>query len=223
MDHDEFAAFIDGPDTQGRFHLENPRLLRVRIDDDLLASQGSMVAYQGAIDFAYEGAGSAGRFLKRAFTSEGVSLMRVTGAGDLYLADSAKEIHLVELDGDDALTVTGSNVLAFEPTLDWDIQKFEGASVISGGLFNTVFTGTGVLAITALGTPKLLRVDDGDTYTDVQSAIAWSSSLTTTMRKTATAGAVIGRGSGEAFQLAFSGSGFVLFQASEGKPPHHSH
>ena len=36
------------------------------------------------------------------------------------------------------------------------------------------------------------------------------------------AGALIGRGSGEAVQLAFRGQGFVLVQASEGPtvPPH---
>jgi len=35
-------------------------------------------------------------------------------------------------------------------------------------------------------------------------------------------GALIGRGSGEAFQLAFAGPGFVVVQASEGLtvPPH---
>jgi uncharacterized protein (AIM24 family) len=223
MDGTEFTATSDGRAGVGAFHLENPRLLRVAMDGDLLARQGAMVAYQGAMDFAYEGAGSTRRFLKRAFTSEGMSLMRVTGSGDLYLADSAKEIHLLELLGDDSVTVTGSSVLAFEPSLAWDIHTFEGASVISGGLFNTVFTGAGILAITAFGTPKVLRVDDGDTYTDVQSAIAWSSSLSTSMRKTARAGAVVGRGSGEAFQLAFSGSGYVVFQASEGRPPEHSH
>lgn len=43
------------------------------------------------------------------------------------------------------------------------------------------------------------------------------------MRKTASAGALIGRGSGAAFQLAFSGTGFVVVQASEGKHPDHSH
>ena len=31
------------------------------------------------------------------------------------------------------------------------------------------------------------------------------------------AGAIIGRGSGEAFQLGFSGQGFVVVQASEGR------
>jgi uncharacterized protein (AIM24 family) len=44
------------------------------------------------------------------------------------------------------------------------------------------------------------------------------------VRRTAGAGALIGRGSGEAFQLAFSGTGFVVVQASEGRvAPPHSH
>jgi uncharacterized protein (AIM24 family) len=47
--------------------------------------------------------------------------------------------------------------------------------------------------------------------------VAWSTTLQTSVRRTAKMGAVIGRGSGEAVQLAFSGSGFVVVQASEGK------
>lgn len=45
---------------------------------------------------------------------------------------------------------------------------------------------------------------------------AWSTSLDTSLRSTVKAGALIGRGSGEAFQLALEGRGFVLVQASEG-------
>jgi uncharacterized protein (AIM24 family) len=149
-----------------------------------------------------------------------VPLMKVSGRGDLFLADDATEIHLIALEGD-SVTVNGRNVLAFDPTLSWDIQRVEGASMMSGGLFNTVFTGTGQLAITAHGTPVVLTVD-APTFADAQAAVAWSSSLTTSVRRTAGAGALIGRGSGEAFQLAFSGTGFVVVQASEGRvvPPH---
>jgi uncharacterized protein (AIM24 family) len=35
--------------------------------------------------------------------------------------------------------------LAFDPSLTWDIRRVEGASVLSGGVFNMVFTGTGRL------------------------------------------------------------------------------
>ncbi len=57
---------------------------------------------------------------------------------------------------------------------------------------------------------------DVPTFVDMQSAVAWSTTLKSGMRKTAKAGALIGRGSGEAFQLALTGQGFVVVQASEG-------
>ena len=202
------------------FTLQNPRLLRVELDGEALARQGAMVAYQGQVEFAYEGAGGIGRMLKRAVTGEGLPLMRMRGRGDVFLAHDADEVHLVSLEGD-ALTVNGRNVLAFDQRLSWDIRRVEGASMAAGGLYNTVFTGTGQIALTAHGTPVVLQVD-APTFADAQSAVAWSSSLTVQLVRTAGAGALIGRGSGEAFQLSFSGQGIVIVQASEGPtvPPH---
>ena len=201
--------------TSDRFTLQNPRMLRVALDGDVMARQGAMVAYQGEVDFAYQGSGGVGKFLKKALTSEGMSLMKVSGKGDVFFADDAMEIHLVNLE-DDSLTVNGSNVLAFESTLTWDIKRVEGASMMAGGVFNTTFTGTGTVAITSHGTPVVLDVD-APTYADIQAAVAWSTSLSTSVRRTAGAGALIGRGSGEAFQLVFQGQGFVVVQASEGR------
>ena len=89
--------------------------------------------------------------------------------------------------------------------------------MVSGGLFNTTFTGHGALAVTVFGTPVLLNVD-APTFVDMQAAVLWSTTLTSDIRKTASAAALIGRGSGEAYQLALSGQGFVLVQASEGHP-----
>jgi uncharacterized protein (AIM24 family) len=203
--------------------LQNPRLLKVRLDGEVLARQGSMVAYQGEVQFAYEGAGGVGRFLKKALTGEGVPLMRCTGRGDVFLAQDGNELHTIDLDGD-SVTVNGSNVLAFEPGLTWDIRRVEGASALSGGAFNMVFTGTGRLVLSAYGTPVVLDAAEAPTYADLQSAIAWSSSLQTRLVRTAGASALIGRGSGEAFQLAFAGQGFVIVQASEGPVvPKHEH
>lgn len=159
--------------------LQNPRMLKVRLGDgsggpsDVLARQGAMVAYQGQVEFAYEGAGGMGKLLKKVVTGEGVPLMRCRGVGDVFLAQDANELHVLDLDGD-SVTVNGSNVLAFDPTL--------------------------------------------------QSAIAWSAHLQTRLVRTAGAGALVGRGSGEAFQLAFNGQGFLIVQASEGPVvPKHDH
>jgi len=76
-------------DAPAGMSLQNPRLLKVRLAGDVLARQGAMVAYQGQVQFAYEGAGGVGRFLKKALTGEGVPLMRCTGRGDLFLAHDA--------------------------------------------------------------------------------------------------------------------------------------
>ena len=209
-----FEENLESTSGQG-MSLQNPRMLRVRLDGEVLARQGAMVGYQGEVAFAFEGAGGVGRFLKKALTGEGVPLMRCSGRGDLFLAQEANELHLIDLDGD-SVTVNGANVLAFEPGLTWDIRRVEGASALSGGAFNMVFTGTGRLVVSAHGTPVVLNASEAPTYADLQSAIAWSSTLRTRLVRTAGAGALIGRGSGEAFQLAFQGTGFVVLQASEG-------
>lgn len=59
----------------------------------------------------------------------------------------------------------------------------------------------------------------------MQSAIAWSANLRTSVHKSYKLGkALTGRGSGEAVQLQFVGDGFVIVQASEGATvPEHSH
>ena len=208
------------------FTLQNPRMLRVRLDGgpqgEVMARQGAMVAYQGQVEFAYEGAG-VGRMLKKMVTGEGVPLMRCRGIGEVFLAQDANELHVLDLEGD-SVTVNGPNVLAFEPSLQWDIRRVEGASMLTGGVFNTVFTGTGRLVVSAYGTPVVLNAAEAPTYADLQSAVAWSAGLQTRLVRTAGASALIGRGSGEAFQLAFSGQGFVVVQASEGPTvPKHDH
>src|SRR5262245_2097328 len=98
MRSDLFGEHLEAG-TQERYALQNPRMLRVRLDGaEMMARQGAMVAYQGEIDFAYQGSGGMGKFLKKAFTGEGVPLMRVSGRGDVFLADDASEIHLVTLE-----------------------------------------------------------------------------------------------------------------------------
>lgn len=215
----ELFSNVEAEVAAGTFAKQSNKMLKVRLAGGpgyFYALQGSMVAYQGAVDFAYQGSGGMNKFLKKAFTGEGMSLMKVSGSGDVFLARDADDIFILELENE-SVTVNGRNVLAFESALQWDIKRVEGASMLSGGLFNTTFTGTGSLAITVYGTPVVLNVDQ-PTFADMQSAVCWSTSLQTGVRKTATAGALIGRGSGEAYQLGFSGPGFVVVQASEGHP-----
>ncbi len=86
MRSDLFGTNLDSATTE-RFTLQNPRMLRVALDGDVMARQGAMIAYQGQVDFAYQGSGGVEKFLKKAFTNEGMSLMKVTGKGDVFFAD----------------------------------------------------------------------------------------------------------------------------------------
>ena len=91
--------------------------------------------------------------------------------------------------------------------------------ILSGGLFNLFVQGQGVAAISSHGTPMLLDCSQQPTFVDPQAAVCGSTNLQPQIKSTFTAGAIIGRGSGEAFQLGFFGPGFVVVQPSEGQQP----
>jgi uncharacterized protein (AIM24 family) len=200
------------------FTLQNSKLLKVRLDQvTIQAKLGSMVAYQGEVTFEHAGSGGMSRLIKKAVSGEGTSLMKVTGAGEVFLADTAQDIHLIYLE-DDKVTVNGPNLLAFDSGIDWDIERVQGASgVMGGGLFNTSLAGTGWVAILSDGPPVLLNVASAPTFADAQAAITWSSGVSTSIKTDVNLKTLVGRGSGETIQMAFSGQGWVLVQPSEGR------
>lgn len=200
---------------------QNSKMLKVALDGEVIARQGSMVAYQGDMKFQGLGSGGLGKFIKKQLTGEGIPLMRVSGRGDLFLADQAADVFVIDLDGqDDGLTINGRNVLAFEPTLSWDIRRVSGIGAFSGaGFFNCVFTGRGRIAITCKGAPVVLNVDQ-PTFADPHAAVCWSESLRTGFQRAESIGlgTLLGRTSGEGFTMSFSGRGFVVVQPSEEIP-----
>jgi uncharacterized protein (AIM24 family) len=204
--------------AQPGMRLQNGKMLKLALNGEMLVRQGSMVAYQGNVRFEALGSGGVGKFLKQQFTGEGVPLMKCSGIGDVFLADLASDIHLIDLDGPhDALTINGKNVLAFDPTLSYEIRRVQGAGMLSNaGLFNCVFQGQGRIAITTKGTPVVLNVDQ-PTYADPQAAVCWSASLQTGFHRADQLGlgTLIGRTTGEAFTMSFAGQGFVVVQPSE--------
>jgi uncharacterized protein (AIM24 family) len=201
------------------FALQNSKLLKVRLDAGTIqAKLGSMVAYQGEVSFEHAGSGGMGRLLKKAVTGEGTSLMKMSGTGEVFLADTAQDIHLLKLENE-KITVNGPNLLAFDADIDWDIERVKGASsMMGGGLFNTALKGTGYVAILSDGPPVMLDVASAPTFADAQAAITWSEGVSTSLKTDfKMVKNLTGRGSGETIQMAFSGSGWVLVQPSEGR------
>ncbi|ABW11744.1 AIM24 family protein [Frankia sp. Mgl5] len=185
---------------------------------DLFARVGSMIAYEGLIDFNPQPP-QLGRIASSWATGEGVPLMTATGQGLLYLADYGKEVIVAQLAGE-GLSINGKNVLAFDANLQWGIERVKGVNMLSGmGMFNVVVRGHGWVALTAKGNPIMLDTREAPTFVDTDALVAYTDGLRVEPRRTARLGGLIGRGSGEAFQLGFSGQGFVVVQPSEDERP----
>ncbi|MXP20887.1 AIM24 family protein [Gordonia sp. HNM0687] len=198
-----------------RWTLQSDKMLRVGFGPEALAAKGAMVAYQGQFDFAHESSGSMSNFLKKAVTSEGGQLMRVRGQGEVFFARSNSNVFTIDLEGD-SITINTSSLLAFDASLDWRITSIGNAGMLAGGLFNLTVSGHGTVGISSDGPPMILDCSVQPTFVDPQAAVCWSSTLTPGLKNDFKLGSLIGRGSGESFQLAFHGPGFVVVQPSEG-------
>ncbi|MFP8883619.1 AIM24 family protein [Streptomyces mangrovi] len=183
---------------------------------DVFARSGSMVAYEGFVQ--YEANPPAVRqAASQWLTGEGAPLMKCSGDGLLYLADYGADVVCLNLDNE-AMSVNGTNLLAFDAHLQWGVERVKGLAKFSGqGMFNVGISGTGWVALTSRGTPIVVDCGRGEdeTYVDPDALVAWSSGLKMKGKRSMKAGALIGRGSGEAYQIAFSGRGFVVVQPSE--------
>ncbi len=90
---------------------------------------------------------------------------------------------------------------------------------MAAGLFNTTLNGHGTVALCTVGQPVLLDCRQQRTYVDVQACVAWSTNLVPQVVNSMKVSSLIRGGSGEAFQYAFHGDGFVVVQPFEWKPP----
>lgn len=200
------------------FELETERVLEVNLNGEVWAKMGSMIAYVGNIKFERERMLEHGmsKMFKKALTGEGTSLMRAKGEGRLYLADQGKKVTIFEL-YNESLCVNGNDLLAFEKSIDWDIKLMRKmAGILSGGLFNVTLKGKGKVAITTHFEPLTLLVEPGEpVYTDPNATVAWSGNLQPEFVTDITFRTLIGRGSSESIQMAFSGEGFVIIQPFE--------
>ena len=204
------------PETSDeRFQLENSYTLDVTVDDDVMAKAGSMVAYTGDLSFTGRASAEGGitGFLKEAASGEGTPVMTVEGDGHVYLADSQKKVQVLELDDDDAITVNGEDVLAFESRVSYEISTIDSlAGSLAGGFTNVFLQGPGYVAITTHGDPIVL---EPPVATDPSATVAWSKT-SPNVQVNRSLSDMVGQESGERYQMNFEGSdGFVVVQPYE--------
>ncbi|MGC9440639.1 TerD family protein [Streptomyces sp. WG5] len=204
--------------TGQRWTQQNKKLIRVDLGAEgqpVLARQGSMVLYQGKVDFSYKGAGFAGRVVGNA-TGQEMQLMRCTGKGQVFLADNSAMLHPIELQGD-AVCVSAENVLAFDESLQYEVRRIEGHGIPGGALFTMQFQGTGTIVVKTHGVPVVLPVTP-TTFADCNAVVAWSAaaqvvvSSQVRMRRNSYAG-----DTGESVNLQFRAApgNFVIVQPYE--------
>ena len=204
--------------AQEYFQLESDRMLEINLNGDVWCKAGSMVAYAGGIRFEREGVleRGIGNLLKKAVSGEGARLMKASGNGRLYLADAGKTVQILRLNNE-SIFVNGNDLLAFEPTLTWDVRMMKKlAALASGGLFNVLVQGSGLVAVTTHFEPLTLMVRPGEPVrTDPNATILWSGNLQPEFKTDVSIKTFFGRGSGESFQMEFNGEGFVVIQPYE--------
>ncbi len=204
--------------TGQRWAPQNSKLIRVDLGVDgqpVLARQGSMVLYQGKVDFGYKGAGFRGRIVGNA-TGQEMQLMRCTGQGQVFFAENGAHVHPIELQGD-AICVSAESVLAFDESLQHEVRRIEGHGIPGGALFTMQFQGTGTLVVKTQGTPVVLPVTP-TTFADSNAIVAWSAasqviiSSQVSLRRHAYPGH-----SGETVNLQFRGApgNFIVVQPYE--------
>lgn len=216
---EEFVAKTRQQDLdQGLFELESERMLELNLNGTVWTKMGSMVAYRGQVKFTREGIleQGVGNLLKKAVSSEGSRLTKAEGRGKVYLADSGKKITILQLQNE-AIFVNGSDLLAFESTLTYQIKMMKRvSSMLAGGLFNIRLEGTGMVAFTTHYDPLTLMVTpENPVITDPNATVAWSGSLEPNIRTDVSLKTFFGRGSGESIQTVYQGQGFVVIQPYE--------
>ncbi|MGY0069829.1 AIM24 family protein [Streptomyces sp. QTS137] len=195
----------------------------------LFSQRGAMLAYRGEVGFTPSTTGGQGglrSMIGRRVAGEDTPLMTVEGDGTVLFGHGGHHIQVIDLSGD-TLYVEADRLLAFEGTLEQGTMFLGSQGGVMGmvrgqvsgqGLFTTTLKGHGSVAVMAHGgvieipiTPQRpIHVDPqayvahhGDVRNKLSTALGWRD--------------MVGRGSGEAFQLELSGSGSVFVQASEEK------
>ena len=193
-------------------------MLELNLNGAIWTKMGSMISYRGEVKFTREGImeQGIGNLLKKAVSGEGTRLTKAEGRGKVYLADSGKKITILNLENE-SLFVNGNDLLAFEPSIKYEIKMMRKMSaMLAGGLFNIHLQGSGMVAFTTHYDPiTLLVTPDNPVVTDPNATVAWSGTLEPQIKTDVSLKTFFGRGSGESIQTQFQGNGFVVIQPFE--------
>ncbi|ARF78667.1 AIM24 family protein [Kitasatospora aureofaciens] len=195
----------------------------------LFSQRGAMLGYTGDVRFTPNitgGQGGVMSMIGRRVANEDTPLMTVEGQGRVMFGHGGHHVHVIDLTGD-TLFVEADRLLAFEGTLrqstvflgsQGGVMGMVRGQVSGQGLFTTRLEGHGSVAVMAHGGVFELPITPGQpVHVDPQAYVAHRGEVRNKLSTAIGWREMIGRGSGEAFQLELSGQGAVYVQASEEK------
>ncbi|MGW4027856.1 AIM24 family protein [Streptomyces sp. NPDC004838] len=195
----------------------------------MFSQRGAMIAYKGEVSFTPNTVGGQGGFasmIGRRAAGEATPLMTVEGSGTVMFGHGGHHIQVIDLSGD-TLYVEADRLLAFDGTLEQNTMFMGSQGGVMGmvrgqvtgqGLFTTTLRGHGAVAVMAHGGVIQLPITPGRTvHVDPQAYVAHHGDVQNKLSTALGWRDMVGRGSGEAFQLELSGNGAVYVQASEEK------
>ncbi|MBA0051627.1 AIM24 family protein [Streptomyces sp. AJS327] len=206
----------------------------------VFSQRGAMIAYRGAVTFTPTTRGAQSGVMSmigRRVAGEAAPLMTVEPApgatappgspcGTVLFGHGGHHVEVIELSGD-TLCVEADRLLAFDGSLeqgtlflgkDGGVRGMLRGQVSGQGLFTTTLKGSGSAAVLAHGGALRLPITpDRPVHVDPQAYVAHHGEVRSRLSTALGWRDMVGRGSGEAFQLELSGSGAVFVQASEEK------
>jgi uncharacterized protein (AIM24 family) len=209
----------------------NSKMLQVAVGPgrEVYSKRGAMLGYVGQVSFAptaTAGQGIGGT-VGRAMAGERSAMMHVTGQGTVMFGHAGLEVKVVDVVPGDTLVVEADRLLVYDATLQMGTM-FMGEQGGVGGVIRGAVSGQGLFTSTLNGQGSCALLSDGGVmelpitpqrpvHVDPQAYVAHRGQVQNKLTTAMGLRDMVGRGSGEGFQLELSGSGVVYVQASERK------
>ncbi|TDB86637.1 AIM24 family protein [Actinomadura sp. KC216] len=209
----------------------NSKMLQVPVGpgQEVYSKRGAMLAYTGPVSFAPSataGQGIGGT-IGRAVAGERSAMMHVTGQGSVLFGHGGLHVTVIDLQGADTLYVEADRLLVHDASLQvgtmfmgeqGGVRGIVRGAVTGQGLFTSTLTGHGSCAVLSHGGVMELPISQNrPVHVDPQAYVAHRGQVQNKLTTAVGLRDLVGRGSGEAFQLELSGLGVVYVQASERK------
>ncbi|MCX7204423.1 MAG: AIM24 family protein [Proteobacteria bacterium] len=205
----------------------NEKLIEITLNnEEVFAKKGSMISYQGKVNFArsFLGGGNVQDLAMRTVTSEGNALMLAKGSGKVYYGYNGLFVSIIQVNNE-MVYVESETLLAYDARLtvgtmflgnQGGVQSMVRGAVTGQGLFTTTLQGTGEMAILSDGNAIALQVTaEQPVFVDPNAYIGHKGNLTSTIVTDLNWKTFVGQASGESYQVKFMGQGTVYIQASE--------